>query len=237
MQLFYNPDINSSIPEFIFNKEEGRHIVRVLRKKEGDLLYITNGKGFLFKVQIIHANDKKCMVRIISFEEKEKSWNYHLHIAIAPTKMNDRFEWFLEKATEIGIDEITPIICDNSERKVLKTERMQKVLVSAMKQSLKFELPKLNEAIKFSEFIQTNSADIKLIAHCEDPDQKNTIKNLVKPNKNILILIGPEGDFSTKEISFALQHKFIPLSLGSSRLRTETAGIVACSSISVINEK
>ncbi|RLD81015.1 MAG: 16S rRNA (uracil(1498)-N(3))-methyltransferase [Bacteroidetes bacterium] len=237
MQLFYNPDINSSITEFIFNKEEGRHIIRVLRKKEGDLLYITNGKGFLFKVQIIHANDKKCLVKIISFEEKEKNWNYHLHIAIAPTKMNDRFEWFLEKATEIGIDEITPIICDNSERKVLKTERMQKVLISAMKQSLKFELPKLNGAIKFSEFIQTNSADIKLIAHCEDPDKKNTIKNLVKPNKNILILIGPEGDFSTKEISFALQHQFIPLSLGSSRLRTETAGIVACSSISVINEK
>lgn len=237
MQLFYNPDINSSITEFFFNKEEGRHIVRVLRKKEGDLLYITNGKGFLFKVQIIHANDKKCLVKIISFEEKEKNWNYHLHIAIAPTKMNDRFEWFLEKATEIGIDEITPIICDNSERKVLKTERMQKVLVSAMKQSLKFELPKLNEAIKFSEFIQTNSADIKFIAHCEDPDQKNTIKNLVKPNKNILILIGPEGDFSTKEISFALQHQFIPLSLGSSRLRTETAGIIACSSVSVINEK
>ncbi|MCD6544899.1 MAG: 16S rRNA (uracil(1498)-N(3))-methyltransferase [Flavobacteriaceae bacterium] len=237
MQLFYNPDINSSITEFIFNKEEGRHIVRVLRKKEGDLLYITNGKGFLFKVQIIHANDKKCLVKMISFEEKEKNWNYYLHIAIAPTKMNDRFEWFLEKATEIGIDEITPIICDNSERKVLKAERMQKVLVSAMKQSLKYELPKLNKAIKFSELIQTNSADIKLIAHCEDPDKKNTIKNLVKPKKNMLVLIGPEGDFSPKEISYALQHQFIPLSLGSNRLRTETAGIVACSSISVINEK
>ena len=141
MQLFYNPDINSSITEFIFNKEEGRHIVRVLRKKEGDLLYITNGKGFLFKVQIIHANDKKCLVKIISFEEKEKNWNYHLHIAIAPTKINDRFEWFLEKATEIGIDEITPIICDNSERKVLKSERMQKVLISAMKQSLNMNYP------------------------------------------------------------------------------------------------
>ena len=237
MQLFYNPDINSSITEFIFNKDESRHIVRVLRKKEGDLLSITNGKGFLFKVQIINANDKKCLVKMISFEEKEKNWNYHLHIAIAPTKLNDRFEWFLEKTTEIGIDEITPIICDNSERKVLKTERMQKVLVSAMKQSLKFKLPKLNEPSKFSDFIQSNSTKSKFIAHCEDPDQKNTLKKLLKPNEDLLVLIGPEGDFSSKEISIALQHKFIPLSLGSSRLRTETAGIVVCNTVSIINEK
>ena len=237
MQLFYNPDINSSITEFIFNKDESRHIVRVLRKKEGDLLSITNGKGFLFKVQIINANDKKCLVKMISFEEKEKNWNYHLHIAIAPTKLNDRFEWFLEKATEIGIDEITPIICDNSERKVLKTERMQKVLISAMKQSLKSELPRLNEPAKFSDFIQSNSPKLKFIAHCEDPDQKNTLKYLLKPNEDLLVLIGPEGDFSSKEISIALQHKFIPLSLGSSRLRTETAGIVVCNTVSIINEK
>ena len=237
MQLFYSPNIDIKTQNFTFNKEESRHIIRVLRKKEGDNLYITDGKGFLIKAEIEHANDKKCMVQILSFKKQPKTWNYHLHIAIAPTKMNDRFEWFIEKATEIGIDEITPIICDNSERKVLKTERMQKVLVSAMKQSLKFKLPKLNKAVKFSEFIRNNSADIKLIAHCEDPDKKNTIKNLVKPNKNILVMIGPEGDFSTKEISLALQHQFIPLSLGSSRLRTETAGIVACSSISIINEK
>ncbi len=237
MQLFYSPDINNETQNFTFTKEEGRHIVRVLRKKEEDLLYITNGKGFFFKVQIVNANDKKCLVKIISFEEREKNWNYHLHIAIAPTKMNDRFEWFLEKATEIGIDEITPIICDNSERKVLKTERMQKVLISAMKQSLKFNLPKLNKPVKFSKIVSSNFNGIKFIAHCEDPDQKNTLKNLIKPDQNILVLIGPEGDFSLIEITKALQHQFIPLSLGSSRLRTETAGIVACSSISVINEK
>ncbi len=237
MQLFYSPDIDLKTQNFTFSKEESRHIIRVLRKKEGDLLHITNGKGYLITAEISHANEKKCLIHIISFEKQQKKWDCYLHIAIAPTKMNDRFEWFLEKATEIGIDEITPIICDNSERKILKTARMKKVLVSAMKQSLKFELPKLNEPVKFSEIIQLNSANIKLIAHCEDPDKKNTIKNLVNPNKNILILIGPEGDFSTKEIGTALHHQFIPLSLGASRLRTETAGIVACSSISVINEK
>ena len=237
MQLFYSPDIVSTSQNFIFNKEESRHIIRVLRKKEGDLLHITNGKGYLITAEISHANEKKCLVHIISFEKQQKTWDYNLHIAIAPTKMNDRFEWFLEKATEIGIDEITPIICDNSERKVLKTERMQKVLVSAMKQSLKFNLPKLNEPVKFSEIVSLNFNGTKFIAHCEDPDQKNTLKNLLKPNQNILVLIGPEGDFSPKEITKALQHKFIALSLGSSRLRTETAGIVVCNSVSVINEK
>ena len=235
MQLFYNPDINSSITEFIFDKIESKHIVRVLRKKEGDILFITNGKGFLFKVQIIIANDKKCLVQIISFEEKDKNWNYNLHIAIAPTKMNDRFEWFLEKSTEIGIDEITPIICDNSERKIIKLERMQKVLVSAVKQSLKYHLPKLNPPIKFSDLIEKDLKGIKLIAHCEN-SEKNTLKNLIKDKKNITVLIGPEGDFSLKEIEIALQHNFIPLSLGKSRLRTETAGIVVCNAVSIINE-
>ena len=150
--------------------------------------------------------------------------------------MNDRFEWFIEKATEIGIDEITPIICENSERKVIKLKRLQKVLVSAMKQSLKYQIPKLNQPVKFSEILNTQSETVKLIAHCEDYDKKNSLQNLVKPNQNVLILIGPEGDFSVKEITKALQHKFIPLSLGASRLRTETAGIVVCNTISVINE-
>ncbi len=235
MQLFYNPDISSSTTEFAFNKEESRHIVRVLRKKDGDHLFLTNGKGILFNVQIINADDKKCLVQIISFEEKDKKWDFHLHIAIAPTKMNDRFEWFLEKATEIGIDEITPIICDNSERKVIKLERMQKVLVSAVKQSLKYQVPKLNPPLKFSEFIKKDIEGTKLIAHCED-SEKNTLKDISKNKQHITVLIGPEGDFSSKEIEMALHHQFIPLSLGKSRLRTETAGIVVCNTISIINE-
>jgi len=233
MQLFYNPNIDIDTTEFTFDKEESRHIIRVLRKKEGDSLHLTNGKGFLFLAKILNASDKKCTINMISFEEKSKPWDYYLHIAIAPTKMNERYEWFLEKATEIGIDEITPIICDHSERKVIKQERMLKVIVSAMKQSLKFRLPKFNDPIPFSEFIQNELEGVKFIAHCENTDKKMLNKQ-IKNSDNITVLIGPEGDFSTKEITKALQHKFIPLSLGESRLRTETAGIVACNTISVL---
>lgn len=235
MQLFYNPDISTNSRSFSFNKEESRHIVRVLRKTEGDQLTITNGNGMVFFATIIQAMDKKCVVEIDKWENKPKSWDYHLHIAIAPTKMNDRFEWFLEKATEIGIDEITPIYCHHSERKNLKTDRMQKVIVSAMKQSLKFSLPKLNPPIKFNQFINDNSAELRLIAHCQDAD-KPSLKNLIKGPKNIVVLIGPEGDFSSEEIATALSHNFQPISLGDSRLRTETAGIIACSNISLLKE-
>lgn len=236
MQLFYTPDINLSTTIFSFDKNESRHIIKVLRKKEKDQLQITNGQGLLCNSQIIIANEKKCVIQIISTELQPAPWKYHLHIAIAPTKMNDRYEWFLEKATEIGIDEITPIICDNSERKTIKTDRFKKVIISAMKQSLKFQLPKLNEPIKFSEFIKKDFEGSKLIAHCAETD-KEILKREFVANNNITVLIGPEGDFSTKEINTALQHKFIPLSLGKSRLRTETAGIVVCNAISILKNK
>ena len=233
MQLFYNPNLSNTTSQFTFDKDESRHIIRVLRKKDGDHVHLTNGKGFFFIAEIIFANDKRCTVKIISSEAQKKQWNYKLHIAIAPTKMNERYEWFLEKATEIGIDEITPIICDNSERKIIKLERMQKVIVSAMKQSLKYHMPKLNKPVPFSEFIQKDFQGIKFIAHCEDSDKK-TLNNQINNSDDFTVLIGPEGDFSTKEISKALQHEFIPLSLGESRLRTETAGIVACNTLSVL---
>jgi len=236
MQLFYNKDIDINSEEFTFNKEESKHIIRVLRKKEEDELLITNGKGNLFYASIKIANDKKCVVHVNSVKEKKKLWNYYLHIAIAPTKRNDRFEWFLEKATEIGIDEITPLICDNSERKTIKTDRMIKVIISAMKQSLKFRLPKLNDSKSFSEIVKMEANDsLKLIAHCENTPKKQ-LKELIKSKNKLLVLIGPEGDFSSREINKALQHKFIPLSLGESRLRTETAGLVACNTISIIKE-
>ena len=235
MQLFYNPDINLNTTAFSFDKNESRHIIRVLRKKDKDLLFITNGMEVLFKAEIVIASDKKCVVQIISKEIQPKEWNYKLHIAIAPTKINDRFEWFLEKATEIGIDEITPLICDNSERKMIKIDRYRKVIISAMKQSLKFRLPILNDPIKFSDFIKKDFSGSRLIAHCEQTN-KQTLKPTSFSHNNITVLIGPEGDFSTKEINTALQHKFIPLSLGNSRLRTETAGIVVCSSISVLKD-
>ncbi len=234
MQLFYNENIDTQTSLLIFNKEESRHIIRVLRKKQGDEIFITNGKGLLFTTRILNASDKKCSVEILKWEEKEQNRNYYLHIAIAPTKNNERLEWFLEKATEIGIDEITPILCDNSERKVIKHERLQKVIISSVKQSLKFNLPKLNVLTRFSDLIRKDFKGEKLIAYCEYT-QKNNIKELIKPNHNVMILIGPEGDFSHKEIKEALQHQYIPLSLGKSRLRTETAGIVVCHSVSLIN--
>ncbi len=235
MQLFYNANITKDTKQFAFDKTESRHIVRVLRKKTGDQLFITNGKGLLFNSEISIANDKKCLVTIIKVDEKPKPWNYHLHIAIAPTKSMDRYEWFLEKATEIGIDEITPLLCDHSERKIIKTERLEKIIESAMKQSLKFHLPKLNPLIKFSDFINHDFDSNLYIAHCEKVN-KQTLKSVLLPNQKITILIGPEGDFSSSEIEKAIQQNFTPISLGESRLRTETAGVVATQMVSFINQ-
>ncbi len=235
MQLFYNPELTTDTKQFSFDKVESKHIVRVLRKKEGDKIFITNGLGQLFTSEILLANDKKCLVNIVSFETQEICRNYYLHIAIAPTKLNDRFEWFLEKATEIGIDEITPIICEHSERKIIKTERMEKIILSAAKQSLKFHFPKLNGPITFDAFIKTPFRGQLFIAHCEETSKKS-LKSELKPSIKTTILIGPEGDFSSKEIQQSLDNNFIPVSLGNSRLRTETAGLVAVHSVAFVNE-
>jgi 16S rRNA (uracil1498-N3)-methyltransferase len=234
MQLFYNSGLESSQKSFTFDKEESAHIVKVLRKQVGDILYVTNGLGFLFKTEIHIASANKCVVTILSFEKKEAP-NYSVHLAVAPTKMNERFEWFLEKATEIGCSEITPIFCDHSERKIIKLERFEKVVVAAMKQSLHTFVPKLNDAIAFTDFIKLPFNGQKFIAHCEET-KKQSLKELVQPQANVLILIGPEGDFSPKEIELALQNNFIPVSLGKTRLRTETAAIVACHSVAFVNE-
>ena len=236
MQLFYNSEISTETKQLTFDKIESRHIVRVLRKKEDDILQITNGKGFLFDAKIMIASDKKCIAEIIAVQEKPKPWDYYLHIAIAPTKNNDRFEWFLEKATEIGIDEITPLICSNSERRNVKLERFEKIIQAAMKQSLKFTLPKINEPIKFADFINQKNEGTLCIAHCEDSDLKNPLKSVVNPAEKTTILIGPEGDFSPQEITKALTKNYTPISLGESRLRTETAGLVAVNIVSLINE-
>ena len=235
MQLFYNANITKDTKQFTFDKTESRHIVRSLRKKEGDELFITNGLGILYIAKIAIANDKKCLVTIISVNQKSKPWNYYLHIAIAPTKNIDRFEWFLEKATEIGIDEITPLLCDHSERKVIKAERLEKIIESAMKQSLKFHLPKLNPLIKLSDFINQDFDSNLYIAHCEKTDKK-TLKSVLLPSKKTTILIGPEGDFSTLEIEESIQQNFEPITFGESRLRTETAGVVATQIVSFINQ-
>ena len=236
MQLFYNPTISETSKEILFDKEESRHIFKVLRKQEGAILNLTNGKGFFFKVELLQSNPKHCIASVLEVN-KQEPLPYSLHLAVAPTKLNDRYEWFLEKVTEIGVTEITPIICDHSERKVIKLERFKKKIQSAMKQSLKAFLPKINEAIPLNKFLkmQESNSHQKLIAHCEE-SHKQSLKSFLRPNGNTTLLIGPEGDFSNKEINNSMEAGFIPITLGNSRLRTETAAIVACHSVAFINE-
>lgn len=233
MQLFFSPDINETTAQFTFQREESKHIIKVLRKNIGDTVHITNGKGWLFTAQVSIPNINKCTAEIISKTQQPKR-KYNLHLAVAPTKMNDRYEWFLEKATEIGIDSITPIICDHSERKFIKPERFERILQSAMKQSLSCYLPKLNDAISFQDYINQSFNGNIFIAHCEETDRKS-LKQQLKSNTDITILIGPEGDFSNKEITQALENNFIPVTLGDTRLRTETAAIIACHSVAFTN--
>lgn len=234
MNSFYISDISGTSIQL--NADESKHCIKVLRLKKGDLVQLMNGKGSLYKAVIQHPDSKKCLLEIVEEEKFQNARNFHLTIAIAPTKNNERFEWFLEKSTEIGIDRIVPVICQHSERKDIKSERLAKILISAMKQSGQTFLPELASLTSFKELVDSTFDGIKLIAHCES-GEKRLLKNAVLPGKNILILIGPEGDFDPSEIKLALEKGFIPVSLGNSRLRTETAGIVACHSVRLINEK
>ena len=234
MQLFYNPDLDELTTQIAFTKDESRHIVKVLRKSSGDQLQITNGKGWLFIAEISVADVKNCVAIILS-KSFEPSRNYKVHLAVAPTKMNERYEWFLEKATEIGVDTITPIICDHSERKTIKADRFDKIIQSAMKQSLHYYMPELREAISLRDFIAQPFSGQKFIAHCEET-KRTSLKNALQPNADVLILIGPEGDFSSDEITLAIAEGFKPVTLGHTRLRTETAAVVACHSIAFYNE-
>lgn len=234
MQLFYQKDLHESTSEFSFDKEESRHIVKVLRKNIGDTLDITNGEGYLFKAEIIVADIKNCVCKINEIIKKGDK-KYHLHMVVAPTKMNDRYEWFLEKAVEIGVDEITPVICEHSERKIVKKERFEKIIQSAMKQSLQYHLPRLNDAISFNDFIKKEHSGQLFIAHCDD-QERHTLKRRIMADHDAIVLIGPEGDFSKNEISAALNHGFNAVSLGNNRLRTETAAIVACHTIALAND-
>lgn len=237
MQLFYNPTLTTDDSRIEFDKDESRHIYKVLRLTKGDIIQITNGIGYFFKAEIVEITPKSCKAAVLEFEKIEPL-PYSLHLAVAPTKLNDRYEWFLEKATEIGISEITPVICNHSERKIVKLNRYEKIIQSAVKQSLKAYMPILNEAVDFKSFIEAKKHEYqnKFIAHCNEGD-KNTLKATLKPNQNCLILIGPEGDFSPGETATALANDFIAISLGQARLRTETAAIIACHSVSFINQQ
>jgi 16S rRNA (uracil1498-N3)-methyltransferase len=233
MHLFYVSDISDT--EIILDETESKHAVRVLRLQNGNQVEIIDGAGGFYKAQITDANPKKCRLIIVESQKEFGKKDFHLHIAIAPTKNIDRFEWFLEKATEIGIDEITPLLTTHSERKVVNPERLEKILVSAMKQSLKAYLPVLNNLTTFKELVINNKTENKYIAYC-DEIQKTHLKDLVAKENNTLILIGPEGDFSPEEVKLAIENGFKVVSLGESRLRTETAGIVACHIVNLANE-
>ncbi len=235
MNLFYTPNILGD--EYTLNERESGHIHKVLRKQEGDVIHLTDGKGFFYEAEIIRADKRQCNVRIFSRKEGDDKRNYNIHIAIAPTKNMDRLEWFIEKASEIGIDAISIVSCFHSERKIVKNERLEKIKIAACKQSLKSNFPVINELVKFNNFVSRDySGYKKFIAYIDDKVIKG-MKNLYKKGEDVLIMIGPEGDFSKEEVELAIKNGFMPISLGKSRLRTETAGIAACHSIHLINER
>ena len=236
MQLFYTPNIQPQHSSFILSEEESKHAVRVLRLTAGEKIHLIDGRGGLYETEIIDAHPKRTTLRVLAVQEKFGQATYEVHLAVAPTKNIDRIEWFLEKATEVGLTEFTPIICEHSERKEVKVERLAKVAIAAMKQSLKAYLPKINVAISFNKFIQDiKGVEVsKGIAHCVD-SEKRYISNSFVPKGKYLILIGPEGDFSEKEISQAIDAGFVPLSLGEARLRTETAALSAVIEVSLLN--
>lgn len=233
MQLFYVPNISGD--KVVLNETESKHAVRVLRLTEGTAVELVDGTGGFYTAEITDANPKKCKLAITNAQKDFGKKDFRLHIAAAPTKNIDRFEWFLEKATEIGVDEITPLLCEHSERKIIKPERLEKILVSAMKQSLKAYLPKLNAFTPFNDFITATAADQKFIAHCYE-SEKPHLKNVITAHSNALVLIGPEGDFSMEEVELATAKGFAAVSLGDARLRTETAGVVACHIVNLAND-
>jgi 16S rRNA (uracil1498-N3)-methyltransferase len=234
MHLFYTPDIDASHPMYFLSEEESKHCVRVLRLQAGDEVQLIDGRGGLYSAILHEAHPKRTILKITGIQNQYGKRNHYLHIAIAPTKNIERFEWFLEKATEIGIDEITPIICQRSERKEIKTDRSAKIITSAIKQSLKAYHPVLNPPLAFNKFIQQQTDAQKFIAHCIE-ESKSSLATEIEKAASYVILIGPEGDFTPAEVDLALQNKYKAITLGESRLRTETAALEACFEINFLN--
>lgn len=231
MHIFYTPDIETSqqLPE-----EEARHCTKVLRLSEGDELLLTDGRGNFYRACLLNPHPKHCYVEVREKIPAPLPWQYNIHIALAPTKNLDRTEWFAEKATEIGINEVSFLNCRFSERKEIKTARIEKIMVSAMKQSQKAVLPSLHEMQSFKSFVGQERAGQKFIAHCH-PGEKPLLKAVYRPGNDATLLIGPEGDFSEEEVAQAIRAGYQPISLGETRLRTETAALVACHSIHLLS--
>ena len=240
MQLFYSKDI--SLSGFCtLDAEESRHAVRVLRMRDGDIINVTDGRGNLYRCRILQANDRACVVEVAEQEFSISKSQFSIHLAVAPTKNPARMEWLVEKAVEIGVGEITLLQCDHSERTFLKTDRLEKLAVSAMKQSLHLTLPRINPAVSLHDWLNSQfsilNSQFKFIAHCEADKPRTPLAAAMQPGRDAVVLIGPEGDFSEEEIQQALAAGFQPVSLGPSRLRTETAALYAVTAFNLINDR
>lgn len=233
MHVFYTPDISSDV--YVLNEEESRHCTKVLRLGIGTYVYLIDGLGGLYKAEITGESRRQVSLKILEVQKEYHKRLHHLHIAVAPTKNIDRLEWFLEKATEMGIEEITPVICDRSERKVVKEDRLNKVITAAVKQSLQAYHPILNPQTSLSAFLKAKQDGEKMIAHCIAGADRQFISDVIRPAGRYTILIGPEGDFTDSEIELALQNDYKPLTLGDTRLRTETAALAACFEVNYLN--
>jgi 16S rRNA (uracil1498-N3)-methyltransferase len=235
MNLFYAPDIAQTLT---LPEEESQHCAKVLRMKAGERIHIIDGVGGLYEAEILESHPKRTQVTILSEQHEYGRRPFRLHLAVAPTKNIDRFEWFVEKATEIGFDELTPLCCRYSERKIIKPERIEKILVSAAKQSLKAYVPRLNPMTTFKDFINNSSSltphSSLFIAHCYDQPKQHLL-HVCPSASDVVVMVGPEGDFSEEEVELALRNSFQAITLGESRLRTETAGVVACHLVTIAN--
>lgn len=233
MIQFFAPDIeiNATLPE-----SDSAHCIRVLRMKEGDTITVIDGKGYIYNCRLLDANPKRATVDILSKTFQPTFWKNNITVAVAPTKHLDRMEWLVEKLTEVGVNNIVPLLCRYSERKEIKTERLQKIAISAMKQSLKTFLPEILPMTPIAEFLRNDNSEQKFVAYCAPQIPRQLLSSLYVPNKSVTILIGPEGDFSQEEITAAIQFGYKPITLGEARLRTETAAFVACDTCHILNQ-
>lgn len=235
MHIFFAPDLNGKY--YSLDEKESRHCIKVLRMKKGTVVQLIDGKGFFYEGIIKEPDSRRCIIEISSKSIDPAKRNYSIHIAISPLKNMERFEWFIEKSVEIGLDEITPVICERTEKRGIKSERVKGLIISAMKQSLKTKLTLLHDPVTFDEFIDSVSGESLMIAHCHNDIDRKSIKDAYKKGEDTVILIGPEGDFTNDEISLALRNGYKSVHLGKSRLRSETAGVAACHSIYFLNQE